>query len=277
MTEQVVARLRGDRAGALPALVPGVHGVAAVRQPAHDVLRLVLVPDRVAGLDLDQHGGLELIDDFLAALEDVQFGALDVYLDEIQPVQFPGEHPVQGVHRHRIADVPCELRVGAEATASLADEGPAGHHAVAAHGHAHVGRPRLGSHGEGVVADVGERAHTQHAVPHRPGKRQRLDAVHHTGRSGQPRQRKGIKTCGGADVDADAAGPDQAGKAEHLRLEPPGVPRDRQHRGRRDPSLHSHVHGLPKLLTASRHACGAVAVPLDRVARAPQAHRRFLP
>lgn len=178
MAEHVVARLRDDGARAVPSPAPGVHGVAAFREPVHDVLGRVLVPDGVPGLDLDQHRRLELVDDLLAALEDVQLGALDVYLGEVEAGQFPGEHPVQGVHGHRVADVPGELGVRAQPPAPLADEGPAGHQAVAADGHAHFGRPGLRSHGHGVVPDVGEGADAEQPVPDRPGEWQRLNAVH---------------------------------------------------------------------------------------------------
>src|SRR5215469_4679402 len=177
--EQVVALLHRYLAGLLPAVTPRVHRVVALEEPVDDVHGSVLIASRVACLDLDEKGWLELLDRALPALQDVQLAAFDVDLDEVKPGDTgPGYQGIHGVDRHRHLLVAHELDVGPESGRLARQEGPARYGHATSERDAHRARTRLGVEGDGVGSQVLQALDSEDPPPHRVRELQRLDAVH---------------------------------------------------------------------------------------------------
>jgi hypothetical protein len=220
----------------------------------------------VPRLDLDEQRGPEGVDDVPGAVQDAQLGALHVDLDEVQAVQpGAGAQAVQGVDRDADLDLAGELGVRSQPAGSAGQERPAGHHAIAADGHAHHAVARFGAEGQRVVPHVGGRARPEQPRPGWVGKRQRFHAVHLPGRPGQPGQRYGVQPRRRPHVDAHAARPDQAAQAQQFRLHVPDTPGQRHDHRRRQPYPHrllvAHGADAREVRPAARRATVASLLP----------------
>src|SRR5215471_309576 len=167
--------------------MPGVHRVVALDEPVDDVVRGVLVASRVAGLDLDQEGRPELLDGSLPTVQDVEFAAFDVDLDEVKPRDArPRDQRIHRFDRHGHLFMAHELGVRPESGRPAREEGPAGYWHSAAERDAHYTLAGLSVESHGVLTQVLQALDSEDPPPCRVRELQRFDAVHVTRGADEP-------------------------------------------------------------------------------------------
>src|SRR5215469_6876097 len=141
----------------------------------------------MAGLDLDQEGWLELFDRSFPAVQDVQFAAFDIDLDEIQPGDArPGDQGIHRVDRHGYLLMAHELDVRPESSGLAREEGPAGNRHPAAERDTHDARACFGVKGDSVLTEVLQATDSEDPPPYGVRELQRLDAVDVPRRADKP-------------------------------------------------------------------------------------------